>query len=128
MIVYRQYFSMYVVFTDDLKEDVKCWVYDNDLNIEYDAGKVGLELDVTAKYLSQRIPDIERHTVRADSARPESISYLKRHGLPNITGVAKGKGSVEDGISHIKSYRQVIIHPRCKATLHEFRSYSYKVD
>lgn len=122
------YYGIDFGFSVDPTAAVKCWVYDNDLYIEHEAGKVGLELDETADYLSQRIPDIERHTVRADSARPESISYLKRNGLPNITGVVKGKGSVEDGISHIKSYRQVIIHPRCKATLHEFRSYSYKVD
>lgn len=115
-------------FSQDPTAGVKCWVYNNDLYIEHEAGKVGLELDETAKYLVERLPEIEKHTVRADSARPESISYLRRHGLPNITGVAKGKGSVEDGISHIKSYGQVIIHPRCKATLHEFRSYSYKVD
>ncbi|MDW0421966.1 phage terminase large subunit [Mannheimia haemolytica] len=63
-----------------------------------------------------------------DSARPESISYLKRHGLPRIIGVEKWKGSVEDGIEHIKSYGKVFIHPRCQQTLNEFRLYSYKTD
>ena len=66
--------------------------------------------------------------MRADSARPESISYLRRHGLPRIVAVEKGKGSVEDGIEHIKSYRKVVIHIRCKQTADEFRLYSYKVD
>lgn len=122
------YFGLDFGFSQDPTAGVKCWVFDNDLYIEHDAGKVGLELDATAKYLIERLPGIEKHAVRADSARPESISYLRRHGLPNIAGVAKGKGSVEDGISHIKSYGQVVIHPRCKDTLHEFRSYSYKVD
>lgn len=115
-------------FSQDPTAGVKCWVHDNDLYIEHEAGKVGLELDATTTYLTERLPGIEKHTIRADSARPESISYLKRKGLPNIAGVAKGKGSVEDGISHIKSYGQVVIHPRCKAVLNEFRSYSYKVD
>ncbi|OFN57230.1 hypothetical protein HMPREF2541_01955 [Eikenella sp. HMSC061C02] len=71
---------------------------------------------------------LEKYVVRADSARPESISYLKRHGLPRITGVQKGKGSVEDGIEFIKSFKWVFIHPDAAATLREFKLYSYKTD
>ena len=115
-------------FSQDPTAAVKCWTHNDNLYIEYEAGKVGLELDETAKYLIDLIPRIEDHTIRADSARPESISYLKRHGLPRIVGVEKGKGSVEDGIEHIKSYAQVIIHPRCAETIKEFRLYSFKVD
>ena len=73
--------------------------------------------------------------VRADSARPESISYLKRPDLdgkrknmPGIIGVEKGKGSVEDGVEFIKSFALVVIHPRCQETAREFQRYSYKVD
>ena len=115
-------------FARDPTAAVKCWVFDKKLWIEYDAGMVGLELDDTAEYLKKIIPDFGKHKIRADSARPESISYLKRHGLPFCVGVEKGKGSVEDGIEHIKSYNEVIIHPRCKNTLSEFRLYSYKTD
>ncbi|MDG6788148.1 hypothetical protein QA264_11185, partial [Glaesserella parasuis] len=86
---------------------VKCWIFNGDLYIEYEAGKVGLELDDTAQYLVDRLPDVQTHTIRADSARPESISYLKRNGLPRIDGVPKWKGSVEDGIAHIKSYKKI---------------------
>lgn len=122
------YFGMDFGFSQDPTTAVKCWVWDDCLWIEHDAGAVGLELDDTAQFLTERVPDINRYKVRADSARPESISYLARHGLPFIEGVEKGKGSVEDGIAHIKSYRQVVIHPRCKGTLNEFRLYSYKTD
>ena len=45
-----------------------------------------------------------------------------------IKGVEKGKGSVEDGIEFIKSFKKVYIHPRCKQTLFEFREYAYKKD
>ena len=102
--------------------------FDNDLYIEYEAGKVRLELDETAEFITQRIPEFAQHKVRADSARPESISYLRRHGVPQMEGVKKWQGSVEDGIEHIKSYNKVYIHPRCKETLNEFRLYSYKTD
>ena len=115
-------------FAQDPSTAVKCWVYDNDLYIEHEGGKVGLELDDTAEYFSKKIPDIARFAARADSARPESISYLRRHGMPRIEGVKKWPGSVEDGIAHIKSYKNVYIHSRCKNTVDEFRNYSYKVD
>jgi phage terminase large subunit len=35
---------------------------------------------------------------------------------------------VEDGIQFIKSFDDIVIHPRCTAALAEFRAYSYKVD
>ena len=68
------------------------------------------------------------HTVRADSARPESISYLCRNGMPRVIPAKKGKGSVEDGIAFIKSFDRVVIHPDCPETLKEFRLYSFKTD
>src|SRR3546814_5580025 len=62
--------------------------------------------------LFRSLPGVERHTVRADSARPETISHVKSNGngtrlaLPRIVGVEKWKGSVEDGISHLRSYKE----------------------
>ena len=122
------YYGLDFGFANDPTAAVKCWVFNNDLYIEYEAGKVRLELDETAEFITQRIPEFTQHKVRADSARPESISYLRRHGVPQIEGVKKWQGSVEDGIEHIKSYNKVYIHPRCKETLNEFRLYSYKTD
>lgn len=115
-------------FAQDPTTAVKCWVHGRRLYVEHEAYKVGLEIDQTAELLKDRIPDIERYTIRADSARPETISYLKRHGLPRVEGVKKWPGSVEDGIAHLRSYDEIIIHPRCKETIQETRLYSYKVD
>lgn len=122
------YFGLDFGFAKNPTAVVKCWVFDNNLYIEHEAGKTGLELDHTAGFMKERVPDIEKYILRADSARPESISHLKRNGIPRIEGVKKWNGSVEDGIEHIKSYRKVYIHPRCKETLREFRLYSYKTD
>ena len=122
------YYGLDFGFANDPTAAVKCWVFNNDLYIEYEAGKVRLELDETAEFITQRIPEFAQHKVRADSARPESISYLRRHGVSQIEGVKKWQGSVEDGIEHIKSYNKVYIHPRCKETVNEFRLYSYKTD
>ncbi len=115
-------------FAQDPSAAVKCWVHDSRLWVEAEAGRVGLEIDATATHLKQRIQGIEQHVLRADSARPESISYLQRHGLPRCTGVEKWAGSVEDGIAHLRSYAEIVINPRCRETIRESRLWSYKVD
>ncbi len=115
-------------FSQDPTAAVKCWAYDDKLYIEYCAGKVGLELDDTASYIVRQIPDFDKHAIIADSARPESISHLRRHGLPKITGAKKGKGSVEDGLAFMQSFKAIVIHSRCAAVIAEFGAYSYKTD
>lgn len=122
------YYGLDLGFAQDPTAGVRSWVRDECLYVDYEAGKVGLELDATADFLKSRIPGIEKHTARTDSARPESISYFKRHGLPKAIGVKKWPGSVEDGIKHLRSYKMIYIHPRCKELINESRHYSYKVD
>lgn len=122
------YFGLDFGFSQDPTAAIECYIADNRLYIYRDFSQVGVELDDTANKIIQKMPSIGQHVVRADNARPESISYLKRHGLPRIAAVDKGKGSVEDGIEFIKSFDDVIIHPNCEATLREFKLYSYKVD
>lgn len=115
-------------FAQDPTAAVQCYIADGRLWIRREAGKVKLELDDTSTFVNSRIPKWERGAIRADSARPESISYLRRHGMPNISGVSKWPGSVEDGVEFIKSFDKVVIHPDCPQVAREFRLYSYKVD
>jgi phage terminase large subunit len=98
------------------------------LYIEHEAGDVGIDLDRTTDFINRKIPGFAKYVARADSARPESISYLKRHGFPRITAVQKWPGSVVDGIEHIKTYDEIVIHSRCTAMQEEARLYSYKID
>jgi phage terminase large subunit len=63
----------------------------------------------------------------ADSARPETISYLNRNGYPRMIAAQKGKDSVKEGVIFLQGY-DIIIHPRCTATIDEFTTYSYKQD
>lgn len=115
-------------FAQDPTVLVRCWLHGRRLYLEHESYRIGLELDHTAERWRADVPDCERYTVRADNARPESISYLRRHGIPRVEGVEKWKGSVEDGIAHLRQYEQIVIHPRCRHTKDEARLYSYKVD
>ena len=122
------YFGGDFGFSQDPTFAVEVWVHDDRLWIRREAHKVGLELDHTAQFVLQSIPGMEREVSRWDSSRPESISFLRRHGLPRITGVEKGKGSVEDGIQFLRSFREIVIHPECREMQNEARMYSYKID
>lgn len=122
------YYGLDFGFAQDPTAAVECYVNDNNLYIRREAGKIELDIDDYAAFFAPRVPNMKNHVIRADSARPENISYLSRNGLPNITAVRKWPGSVEDGVGFIKSFNRVIVHPDCPETLREFRLYSYKVD
>lgn len=115
-------------FANDPTAAVRSYVWDRKLFISGEAAKVGLELDDTPKYIMDRISGFAEWPTRADCARPESIRYVNRHGLPKVVACKKWHGCVEDRIAHMKSYERIIIHPRCTETVREFRTYSYKVD
>lgn len=73
------------------------------------------------------VEDARKWPITSDSARPETIDYMQRHGFPHVQAARKGPGSVEDGVEFLKSF-DIIIHPRCVHTRDEFTHYSYKVD
>lgn len=122
------YYGLDYGFSQDPTAAVCVWVHAGCLWVQHEASRRGLEIDQTAQELAQHLPGIERHVVRADNARPESTSYLQRHGLPRVMSVDKWPGSVEDGVAHLRSYADIVVHPRCKETIRETRLWSYKVD
>ena len=122
------YYGLDFGFSQDPTAAVRFWIFDRRLWIEYESGGVGLDIDRTAPHLIEDIPGIAQHVVRADCARPESISYLSRHGLPRITAAPKWAGSVEDGIAWLRSFAEIVVHERCTRTADECRLYSYKTD
>jgi phage terminase large subunit len=105
---------------------VRCYVVGRKIYIDYEAYEVGCEI-IDTPDLFRTIPGSDRWPIIADSARPETISYMKNHGFPKIYPAIKGKNSVEDGIEFLKTY-DIIVHPRCKHTIDELSLYSYKVD
>lgn len=122
------YFGVDWGFAQDPTVGVRLWVHDECLFVEHEAYQVALDIDRTPDFLIQRLPGIETHVSRADSARPETISYCRQHGLRRMTATDKWAGSVEDGIAHLRGYREIVVHPRCPEFVRETRLYSYAVD
>jgi len=114
-------------YSQDPTTLVRAWIFERTLHIEHEAYAIGCDIDRTPT-LFDAVPEARLHTIRADSARPETISFMQRNGYPNMQPVAKWTGSVEDGIAHIRSYEKIVIHPRCTHAIDEFRLYSFKVD
>jgi phage terminase large subunit len=120
------YFGADWGFSKDPTAIIRCFVKDNNLYIDYEAGGVGIEYEELAE-LFQSIPESNKWNIYGDSQQPATISYLQKRGF-NIYPCKKRAGSVEDGITLLKSFKQIIIHPRCREVAKEFGTYSYKTD
>lgn len=113
-------------FANDPTALIRCFIKDQCLYIDYEAGGVGVEFEELPA-LFEKVPDVRRWEIRADCARPETISYMSRQGFRTVA-CPKWKGSVEDGIEYVRSFRKIYVHPRCRHTYEEFKFYSYKQD
>lgn len=122
----RLFFGADFGFARDPSTLVRSFIFDNKLFIDHEAYGVGVEIDELPQ-LYRSVPGADQWPIKGDSARPETISYLRRHGY-HIDGAEKWPDSIEEGINFIKSFDKVVIDPRCKHTADEFRLYSYKTD
>jgi phage terminase large subunit len=111
-------------FSNDPTTLVRCFLEGRKLYIEYEAYMHGCEVHDTAA-LFMSVPDSEKWPIVADSSRPETISYLRKHGFPAMLAAVKGPRSVEEGIKWLKSH-EIIVHPRCKNVIEEMTMYKYK--
>ena len=112
-------------FASDPSCLVRCFIKDRTIFIDREAWGVGVDLDETPA-LFDIVETARTWPIKADNARPETISFMRRRGF-NISAAKKWQGSIEDGIEFLKSY-DIVIHPRCRHAIDEFNHYSYKVD
>ena len=103
-----------------------CLIGERTLYIDSEVYEVGVPTEALPPFFA-RLPDARNWPMTADSARPETIDYCRRNGLPKMRPARKGKGSVEDGVSFLQGL-DIVIHPRCVNLTRELGSYAYKVD
>lgn len=113
-------------FSVDPSVLVRCHIDGKRLYIDHEAYMVGCEIDLLPD-LFDRVPDSRKWFITADSARPETISYMQKHGYPKINAAIKGAKSLEEGVEFLKSF-DIVVHPRCVHTIDELTHYSYKTD
>lgn len=113
-------------FSVDPSVLVRCDIEGHRLYVDYEAYRVGCEINnLPDLFLS--VPEAEMWPITADSARPETISYMQKHGFPKMTAAVKGAKSLEEGVEFLRSF-EIIVHPRCVHTIDELTMYSYKRD
>jgi phage terminase large subunit len=122
----RFYFGADWGFANDPTALVRFWIREEELYVDYEAFGYRVEIDETPQ-LFDSIPGARAWPIKADCSRPETISYMSRQGF-RVAGAEKWAGSVEDGIAHLKAFRKIHIHSRCKHLQEEARLYSYKID
>jgi phage terminase large subunit len=105
---------------------VQCYIVGRKLYVPHEAYRVGCDI-VDTPDLFMSVPDSEKWPLVADSARPETISHLRKHGFPKIQAAVKGARSLEEGVEFLKSF-DIVVHPRCKHLIDELTLYSYKTD
>jgi phage terminase large subunit len=113
-------------FAADPTALIRSFIKDECLFVDYEAFGHGVEIDELPQ-LFDSVPGARKWPIKADAARPETISYMRRRGF-QISPADKWEGCVEDGISHLKGFRRIVIHERCKHMDQERRLYKYKVD
>jgi phage terminase large subunit len=96
------------------------------LYVPHEAYMIGCEIDALPD-LFLTLPGAELWPITADSARPETISYMQKHGFPKMFSAVKGAKSLEEGVEFLRSF-DIVVHPRCKHTIDELTLYSYKLD
>ena len=104
-------------FSVDPSVLVRCHIDGRRLYVDYEAYMVGCEIDQLPD-LFHGVPDAERWFITADSARPETISYMQKHGFPKINAAIKGAKSLEEGVEFLKTF-DIIVHPRCQHLIDE---------
>lgn len=113
-------------FASDPTVLVRAHIVGRELRIDYCVSGVGVEIDNTPA-MFDRVPNVRKLPICADSARPETISYMRRSGFKVVSAV-KGAGSIEEGVRFLQSF-DLVVHPRCDALLRqELENYAYKVD
>lgn len=125
---YGPYFGQDFGFSTDPAATTKSWIdpTERKLYIEHEAFGYGLMSDELAT-LIKSIPGADNHVIRADCSRPETIAEMNKRGLM-MNSCKKWTGCVEDGIQYLRSFVQIVIHPRCRHMAEEARLYKYKVD
>lgn len=118
-------------FADDPSTLIRFFILEHstqrrELYIEYEAYGQHIELDDMPEFYGE-VPGSRKWPILADNARPETISYIKRHGFA-ISAATKWPGSVEDGITHLRGFDRIVIHPRCKHAATEAYLWRWKVD
>ena len=121
----RAYYGADWGFSQDPTVLHRMFIHEGYLYVSDEAWSIGVELD-DIPALFDKVPGSKKHIIRADSSRPETISHVSNKGF-KVKAASKWEGCVEDGITYLRSFKMIRIHPRCTHLIKEAKNYQYKV-
>jgi phage terminase large subunit len=122
----RFYYGADWGFSNDPTVLGRMFIKDRKLYLDYEFYAVGIEITELENAFDS-VPGSRKWEIIADCERPDTISFMEKRGF-NIRGAEKGKGSVEDGIQFLRSFEEIVIHPRCRGAVDNFSNYKWKQD
>lgn len=132
-------------FAKDPTVLVRMFIVGRTLFIDQEVWEVGCEIDYTPALFAGPdthkparwpvnpnkghlgIPGSTQWPLVADSADPQNISFMRRHGFLNMRPSIKGPNSVEQGVEFLQGF-DIVVHKRCLHVQDELANYSYVVD
>lgn len=146
------YFGADWGFSIDPTVLVRCFIIGRTLYVDREVYKIGMPIDHSPHFFGgtgdaeldrlnptaaaelrklgtsyEGIPGARKWAITADSARPETINFMQRHGFPRMVPAIKGPGSVQEGVEFLQGY-DIVVHPRCRHTADELAAYKFKTD
>jgi phage terminase large subunit len=118
--------------------DSELWIENEAWGIEVDFAtndpkKIPLVQDLSnpssRKGLFEKVPEARNHKIFGDCSQPGIISFVRGIGGYNIVGAEKWDGSVLDGISYLRGFKQIHVHKtNCPHAATEFDTYSWIIN
>lgn len=122
----RPFYGLDFGYSQDPSALLREFVFENRLYIDHEAYQTGVELNAYPEFLD-RVPGSRDWPIKCDNSQPALINHLRREGF-NAQPAEKWDGSVKDGVTHLRGYAEIVIHPRCVQTAREARLWRWKVD
>lgn len=121
------YHGLDLGMSNDPTAAVRCFINDNILYIDHELYlyKQDAALENLTTALVSCNATFFDWPIIMENAWPQSYDYLKKQNY-KVKPVKKHK--VLDGINFLKSFTEIVIHPRCVNTIYEFSHYSWKLD
>lgn len=123
------YFGLDFGWTD-ASAGIRCYIKNQNLYITHEFKKSHVSVDILGEEISKVLKDYEKngkYTITCDSSSPDLIDLLNRMGYP-AKAAFKGKGSIEAGITYIKTFNKCYVNPRCTEFIKEVYNLKYEKD
>jgi phage terminase large subunit len=114
----------------DASAGIRCYIYEDNLYVTHEFKKSHISVDLLGQELEKTLKDYKKngkYTITADSSSPDLIDLLNKYEYPCKPAI-KGRGSIEAGITYIKTFKKCYVHPRCSEFLKEVYNLKYKTD